>query len=121
MEFRKALAELRAIWVEGNNYISVTEPWSVIKTDEERAKVILRMCCNLIRVFALLSAPIMPETSQKMLDKFGVEMISLKDFDIAKELSFFKGGEKFEVGEMLFERVAPEKIEELKQKYGSSK
>ncbi|MCQ2740797.1 MAG: methionine--tRNA ligase [Alphaproteobacteria bacterium] len=121
MEFRKALAELRAIWVEGNNYISVTEPWSVIKTDEERAKVILRMCCNLIRVFALLSAPIMPETSQKMLDKFGVEMTSLKDFDIAKELSFFKGGEKFEVGEMLFERVAPEKIEELKQKYGSSK
>ena len=121
MEFRKALAELRAIWVEGNNYISVTEPWSVIKTDEARAKVILRMCCNLIRVFAILSAPIMPETEQKMLDKFGLQMTSLKDFYIAKELSFFKGGEKFEVGEMLFERITPEKMEELKQKYGSAK
>ena len=121
MEFRKALGELRAIWVEGNNYITVTEPWSVIKTDEQRAKVILRMCINLIRVFALLSAPVMPETAQKMLDKFGLSIVGLKGFDIAKELAALKGGEKFEVGEMLFERILPEKLEELKQKYGSAK
>ena len=121
MEFRKALAELRAIWVEGNNYISVTEPWTVIKADEQRAKVILRACINLIRIFALLSAPIMPDVSQKMLSKLGVGMITLKDFDVKKEMEFFVGGEKFEVGEMLFERITPEKVAELKEKYGSSK
>lgn len=121
MEFRKALGELRAIWVEGNNYISVTEPWTVIKTDEQRAKVILRTCINLIRIFAILSAPIMPATAQKMLDKLGAQFVSLKDFDVRKEMTALKGGEKFEVGEMLFERIAPEKIEELKAKYGSSK
>ena len=121
MEFRKALGELRAIWVEGNNYISVTEPWTVIKTDPERAGVILRTCINLIRLFALLTAPIMPETAQKMLDKLNASQIGLKDFDVKKEMSFFKGGEPFEVGEMLFERIAPEKIEEMKAKYGSSK
>lgn len=121
MEFRKALGELRAIWVEGNNYISVTEPWTVIKTDEQRAKVILRTCINLIRLFAILSAPIMPTISQKMLDKIGSGTASLKDFDVKKEMTALKGGEKFEVGEMLFERIALEKIEELKAKYGSSK
>ena len=121
MEFRKALGELRAIWVGGNNYISVTEPWTVIKTDPERAGVILRTCINLIRLFALLTAPIMPETAQKMLDKLNASQIGLKDFDVKKEMSFFKGGEPFEVGEMLFERIAPEKIEEMKAKYGSSK
>lgn len=121
MEFRKALGELRAIWVEGNNYISVTEPWTVIKTDPERAGVILRTCINRIRLFALLTAPIMPETAQKMLDKLNASQIGLKDFDVKKEMSFFKGGEPFEVGEMLFERIAPEKIEEMKAKYGSSK
>ena len=121
MEFRKALGELRAIWVEGNNYISVTEPWTVIKTDEERAKVILRVCINLVRIFAILSAPIMPTVAQNMLDKLGQSMSSLKDFDVRKEISALKGGEKFEVGEMLFERIAPEKIDELKAKYGSSK
>ena len=43
LEFKKALNELRAIWVDGNNYISVTEPWTVIKTDPERAAAILRV------------------------------------------------------------------------------
>jgi methionyl-tRNA synthetase len=121
MEFRKALGELRAIWVEGNNYISVTEPWTVIKTDEQRAKVILRACINLIRIFAVLSAPIMPTVAKNMLDKIGQTLIGLKDFDVKKEISALKGGEKFEIGDMLFERIAPEKIEELKAKYGSSK
>ena len=121
MEFRKALGELRAIWVEGNNYISVAEPWTVIKTDEKRAKVILRACINLIRIFAILSAPIMPKVAQSMLDRLGVESVSLKDFDVKKEMNALKGGEDFEVGEMLFERITPERLEELKAKYGSSK
>ena len=119
MEFRKAMAELRSIWVEGNNYITVTEPWSVIKTNEQRAKVILRNCINLIRIFAILSAPIMPNTSQKMLDKLKTELISLKGFDAKKEMNAFKGGESFEVGEALFERISDDRITELKEKYGS--
>ncbi len=121
MEFRKALGELRAIWVEGNNYISVTEPWTVIKTDEQRAKVILRNCINLIRLFAILSAPIMPTVAQSMLDRLGQQAVGLKNLDVAKEMTALKGGEKFEVGDMLFERIIPEKLEELKAKYGSSK
>lgn len=60
MEFRKAMNELRAIWVEGNNYISTTEPWMVIKENPERAAAILRVCINLIRIFAVLSYPVMP-------------------------------------------------------------
>ncbi len=120
MEFRKAMAELRAIWVEGNNYISVTEPWTVIKTDEQRAKVILRVCINLIRIFAVLSAPIMPTAAQSMLDRLGVSLTGLKNFDVRTELSVLNGGEKFEVGEPLFERITPEKMTELKQKYGST-
>ncbi|MBR4106872.1 MAG: methionine--tRNA ligase [Alphaproteobacteria bacterium] len=121
MEFRKALAELRAVWVEGNNYITVAEPWTVIKEDEQRAKVILRTCINLIRIFAIISAPIMPETSAKMLSKFNLPLANLCNFDVAKEINFLQGGEAFEVGDMLFERIAPEKIEEMKNKYGSSK
>ena len=121
MEFRKALAELRAIWVEGNNYISVAEPWTVIKDDEQKAKVILRACINLIRIFAILSAPIMPKVAQSMLERLGAETSSLKDFDVKKEMNALKGGENFEVGDVLFERVTPERLEELKAKYGSSK
>ncbi len=123
LEFRKALNELRAIWVDGNNYISATEPWSVIKTDVNRASCILRTCINLIRIYALLSAPIMPETSEKIMQKLGLTLsgASLKDFNVHKEIEALKPGHAFEVGEMLFERITPEKVEELKTKYGSNK
>lgn len=124
LEFRKALNELRAIWVEGNNYISVTEPWSVIKENKERAETILRVCINLIYIFAVLSYPIMPKITENMLAKLGLtvnDMPLLKDFDVAKEINFLKPGHKFTVGEPLFERISPERLEELKQKYGSSK
>ena len=124
LEFKKAMNELRAIWVDGNNYISVTEPWTVIKTDPARAAAILRVCLNLIRTYALLSAPVMPETSAKILAKFGLnaaDMPVLKGFNAAKEIEALQPGHKFEVGDALFERIAPEKTEELKAKYGSDK
>ena len=124
LEFKKAMNELRAIWADGNNYISVTEPWTVIKTDPARAAAILRVCLNLIRIYALLSAPVMPETSAKILAKFGLnaaDMPVLKGFNAAKEIEALQPGHKFEVGDALFERIAPEKTEELKAKYGSDK
>ena len=124
MEFRKALNELRAIWVEGNNYISTTEPWTVIKENPERAAAILRTCINLIRIFSILNYPIMPAVSEQMLArlKLGVaDMPSLKGFDIKSEISALRPGHKFTVGETLFERISPERILELKAKYGSEK
>lgn len=124
MEFRKAAAELRAIWVEGNNYISTTEPWMVIKEDEIRAATILRLCLNLVRIYAILSAPFMPDTAEKIMAKFGLtskDMPSLKDFSVEKEMSALKAGHKFEAGEALFERITPEKAAELQQKYSGAK
>lgn len=124
LEFRKAVAELRAIWVEGNNYISVTEPWVVIKENQTRAETILRVCLNLIRIFAILTAPLMPNTAEKMLAKFGLNLkdnCSLKNFDVAKEIVSLDSGLNFEVGDALFERITPEREEELKQKYCGGK
>ena len=46
---------------------------------------------------------------------------SLKDFKIATEMNALETGAEFEVGDALFERISPEKIEELKTKYGSGK
>lgn len=120
-EFRKALAELRAIWVEGNNYISTTEPWLVIKTDEAKAKTILNICINLIRIFAILSSPIMPETSAKMMNQLGLKPeLNLKNFEIADEICALKAGHAFRVEDALFERISDERVAELKEKYGAN-
>ncbi len=122
MEFRKALAELRAIWVDGNNYISLTEPWMVIKENPKRAETILKLCINLIRIYANLMAPIMPNTAKKMLAIFGVEEFdSLKNFDAKTQIEVLKPNTPFNFDGALFERISDERIEELKAKYGSKK
>jgi len=121
LEFRKAINELRAIWVEGNNYITKTEPWTVIKEDEIRAATILRICLNVVRIYAALSAPLMPDTAAKIMAKFGLtvdDLPSLKDFNVIKEITALKPGMAFEAGEALFERITPERLSELQQKYG---
>ncbi len=121
LEFRKAINELRAIWVEGNNYITKTEPWVVIKEDEVRAATILRLCLNVVRIYAALSAPLMPDTAEKIMAKFGLsvnDLPTLKDFNVAKEIQTLKAGTPFEAGEALFERITPERLTELQQKYG---
>lgn len=121
LEFRKAINELRAIWVEGNNYITKTEPWTVIKEDEIRAATILRICLNVVRIYAVLSAPLMPDTAAKIMAKFALtvdDLPSLKDFNVIKEITALKPGMAFEAGEALFERITPERLSELQQKYG---
>ena len=66
----------------------------------------------------------MPSVAASMLERLGLkteDMPCLQGFDISKEIVAMKEGTPFEVGEMLFERISPERIEELKQKFGSSK
>lgn len=123
LEFRKAINELRAIWVEGNNYITKTEPWTVIKEDEVRAATILRLCLNVVRIYAALSAPLMPDTAAKIMAKFGMsvdDLPLLSGFNVTEEIQALKPGMPFEAGDALFERITPERLAELQQKYGGS-
>ena len=126
LSYRKALADLRAIWVEGNNYITETEPWKAVKEDKERAAVILRTCFNLMYIFAVLSYPVIPETAQKILDMLGVKVAGGNagwiDTDrLIARLQFVKGGDKFTPIQPLFNQITPERMEELTAKYGSDK
>ena len=118
LEFRKAFSTLREIWVEGNNYIARNEPWKQVKTDKNRAAVVLRTGINLIRVYALLSAPLLPETSSKMLALINAPTdLKWIDGNSEAELSTLKAGHAFNTPELLFSKIAPEKVQELAQKY----
>ena len=60
MEVRKSAQELRAIWVAGNEYLQSAAPWSVFKEDPDSAAAQVRLGLNLIRLYAVLSAPLHP-------------------------------------------------------------
>lgn len=114
LELRKATAKIRELWTIGNEYITKSEPWSIIKTDENRAKTILYNCFNLIDLYARISSIIIPETADKIIKTFD------KKLDVSWPKTFeyrIKSGEKFNITENLFERISPERNQELKDKY----
>ena len=118
LEFRKAMTTLRELWVEGNNYIARNEPWKVLKTDKEKGALILRTAINLIRLYALLMAPIMPETSQKILKLINVdEKMMWPEHCACDELTHLKAGHMFNPPELLFTKISPERVQELAIKY----
>ena len=79
IELRKAAQELRAIWVAGNEYLQSAAPWTAIKTDRERAAAITRFSLNLIRLYAVLSRPFVPDASDAMLAALGLALGRLAD------------------------------------------
>ena len=95
----------------------------MIKEDETRAATILRLCLNLVRIYAILSAPLIPQTAEKILAKFNLrpqDMPTLKNFNVAEQITVLQAGTPFETGDALFERITPEKTAELQEKYGGN-
>ncbi|WP_223427964.1 methionine--tRNA ligase [Tateyamaria pelophila] len=68
MEVRKSAQELRAIWVAGNEYLQAAAPWATIKEDEAKAAMQIRLGLNLIALYAVLSAPFIPDAATRMQD-----------------------------------------------------
>ena len=72
MEFRKAAAELRAIWVAGNEYLQVAAPWTAMKTDRDAAAIAVRTGLNCCALFAILAQPFIPDAAKAVLYAIGV-------------------------------------------------
>jgi methionyl-tRNA synthetase len=65
---------LEAIWSvlgAANKYFSAQEPWVLRKTDPERFRTVLYTTLEVVRVAALLTQPVMPESTDKLLDLLG--------------------------------------------------
>lgn len=72
LQFRPAIAELRAIWSRGSAYLERKRPWLAIGADRDDAELTLRYCLNLACLFARLSAPAMPFAANRVLDALAV-------------------------------------------------
>jgi methionyl-tRNA synthetase len=107
MEVRKAAAELRAIWVVGNEYLQSSAPWSAVKTDPARAEAIIRLSLNLIRVYAVLSRPFIPDAAAAMMAALGSDDWTWPDH-MAEALRTLPPGHAFSVPENLFRKITDE-------------
>ena len=107
IEVRKAAAELRAIWVLGNEYLQSAAPWSTVKTDPAKAAMQVRLGLNLIRLYAVLSQPFIPFASDTMLAAMKTDDRSWPD-DAEAALRALPPGHAFDVPEVMFAKISDE-------------
>ncbi|MGC8536071.1 MAG: methionine--tRNA ligase [Rhizomicrobium sp.] len=120
MEFRKATAELRAIWVAGNEYLTKAAPWTHIKQDRGRAAAAVRMGLNLVHIFAHYAWPFIPNAARIIHNAIqpSPEVIPWPDGDMGQALNQLEPGLKVTVPEVLFSKIGDEQIEAWKGRFG---
>ena len=119
-EVRKAAAELRGIWVLGNEYLQSNAPWTAFKTDPETAAMQVRVGLNLIRLYAVLSEPFIPDASAAMLAAMKTEDASWPT-DIAAALNVLPAGHVFEVPDNLFRKITDDEREEWAVRFAGTR
>ncbi|HMM88499.1 methionine--tRNA ligase [Bradyrhizobium sp.] len=66
---------LNVVWAvvaEANRYFAGEAPWALAKTDPDRQKTVLYVTAEVVRQVAILTQPVMPDASSKLLDSLGV-------------------------------------------------
>lgn len=68
----KVAEEIWQVIAEANKYVDEQKPWSLKTEDPSRMKTILYVLAETIRQIALLTQPLLPEASQRILDQLNV-------------------------------------------------
>lgn len=122
VEFRKALGELRAIWVAANEYITRAAPWTHFKTDRAKAAVGIRMGLNLVHLFGHLAWPVMPTAARAIHHAIqpAPEIIPWPDEPAAEFLAQLEAGQSINPPDVLFAKITDEQIAEWQVRFGGS-
>ena len=125
MQLRRAAEALRELWVLGNVYVDEAAPWTAIKKDASRAKAILYVAINLIRFYAIVGSPIIPDTCARLRQRLGVTdrdiywpNALIEQLTVVAELNKLPAGHSFEVPPPLFKKITPEEVADLSHRYG---
>ncbi|QTN35991.1 methionine--tRNA ligase [Cognatishimia activa] len=120
MEVRKSAQELRAIWVAGNEYLQTVAPWSTFKEDPAKAAVQIRLALNLIPLYAVLSAPFIPDAAASLLESMNAEATEWPS-DVAAALSALKAGHAFTVPDVTFRKITDDERDEWQEKFAGTR
>ncbi|MBO7488940.1 MAG: methionine--tRNA ligase [Bacteroidales bacterium] len=100
--FREALAEMMNLARLGNKYLTETEPWKLVKTDPERTATVLNISLQICANLAVLCAPFLPFTADKMHKMMNLPALGWKDSGRADILM---DGLTLDKPELLFEQI----------------
>jgi methionyl-tRNA synthetase len=108
LAFHQVLKDIWDYVNEVNRYIVDTAPWALVrdKTKQDRLSTVLYSLAEALRGIALLIAPFMPETSEKMWTQLGLpDKPGPGDFASLRAWGGFPSGVQIHKGEHLFPRI----------------
>ena len=106
--FREALKEAMNLARLGNKYLAETEPWKLIKTDENRVKTILNISLQISASLSIILEPFLPFTAEKIRKILNIEKIS---WDQLGEHDLLQAGHQIGKAELLFAKIEDKEIE----------
>lgn len=114
-ELRQASQSLSRLSALGNKYFQENEPWKLIKTDKDKAQLVINTAVNILKDLVIVLKPLLPEYSRNIESQLGLKDLSLKDIEIRlREHSIGEGKIIFEK----IEKIELRRKEELDEKNG---
>ena len=117
-KFREALAEMMNLARLGNKYLAETEPWKLIKTDEQRVKTIMNIALQITCNLAVVCEPFIPFTSAKLFNMLNMPILK---WHAAKQTSNMAAGHVINKDELLFAKIEDSEIQAQIDKLSASK
>ena len=99
--FREALASMMDLARLGNKYLADTQPWHAIKESQARVETIMHVALQITANLAVLSAPFLPFTAQKLQKMLGLPAVPWHEAGG----SLVETHQPIEQGGLLFEKI----------------
>jgi methionyl-tRNA synthetase len=106
--FREALKLAMDLARLGNKYLAETEPWKIIKTDEEKVRTILNISLEITAALSVVLEPFLPFSTKKIKNLLN---IGDNDWGIVGKKDLLEVGNKINKASLLFEKIEDKDVE----------
>jgi methionyl-tRNA synthetase len=104
--------------VAGNEYLQAAAPWTAIKTDRDRAAVVVRTAINLVALYARLSSPFIPFSAAIIAEAVGEAGVTA--WPLASDaglLDSLPRGRAVRAPEVLFKKIEDDQVTEWTRQF----
>ena len=115
LQFSGALTEIWKLIGKCNKYIDLNAPWVLAKDESQKPRLgtVMYVLLECARIVAVLIAPTMPRTPERIFEQIGVIDAELKTWESVKAFGGAKPGSVVKKGAALFPRIDVAKELEL--------
>ncbi|MDH5367722.1 MAG: methionine--tRNA ligase [Cyclobacteriaceae bacterium] len=116
--FREAMGVFMDLARLGNKYLADTEPWKLIKEDEQRVATILNISLQIAANLAIVGEPFLPFSMKKLE---GILNTTSRKWNEAGKADLLDSGHQLNKATLLFEKIEDEMVATQVQKLENTK